>query len=149
MGQADKERELTPTGIKESMLIGGFLHKSGVVFDAIVSSSAHRAMSTTQLVSDIMHSDSDKIMVEETLYDASMRTFFEYITQFDDGLNYVLCVGHNPTISWLSEFLTTAHLTEMVTGGLTIIRFNISSWKEISKGCGEFVNYVYPAMLQS
>ena len=148
-GQSDKERELTPAGMKESMLIGCFLEKSSVVFDAIFSSSANRAKNTTQLVSDVMHSDADKIIVDETLYDASLRTFLEYITHFDDGLNHVLCVGHNPTISWLSDFLTMAHLSEMVPGGLTIIKFNITSWKEVSKGCGEFVNYVYPAMLQS
>jgi len=149
VGQSDKERELTPNGIKESMLIGTFLHRQGVAFDVIFSSSANRATSTTQLVSDSMRADAEKIFIEDGLYDASIRTFYEFITQLDDSYNNVMCVGHNPTISWLSEFLTNAHLAEMVPGGLAIIKFNILSWKEVSKGCGEFINYIYPAMLQS
>jgi phosphohistidine phosphatase len=147
-GQSDKERELTPKGIKESMLTGIYLLKSGVKLDAIISSSAARTRSTTQIVSDAMRADADKIIYEDQLYDASMRTFLEFINSLEDHLNNVMCVGHNPTISYLAEFLTRSHVGEMATGGLAIIKFDLTSWRKVEKGAGELVNYVSPSMLE-
>lgn len=146
-GQHDKDRELTPKGIKESMLIGDFLLKGGYKFDAIVTSTANRAMSTTQIVSDAMRADSDKIVFEDELYEASMRTFLEFINKLEDNLNTVMCVGHNPTISYFSEFLTNATVDDMATGGLVIVKLKVSSWKEVNKGTAELVHYIYPSML--
>jgi phosphohistidine phosphatase len=147
-GQNDKQRELTPKGIKESMLTGTYLLKNGVVFDAIISSSATRTVATTQIVSDAMRSDADKIRYEDELYDASMRTFLDFLTGLEDHLEQVMCVGHNPTISYLAEFLSNSVFGEMATGGLAIIKFDISSWSKVAKGAGELVRYVYPAMLE-
>jgi phosphohistidine phosphatase len=148
MGQNDKQRELTPKGIKESMLTGTYLQKSGVALDAIISSSATRTVATTQIVSDAMRSDSDKIAYEDQLYDASLRTFLDVINSLDDHLEQVMCVGHNPTISYLAEFLSNSAFGEMATGGLAIIKFDIVSWNKVAKGTGELVRYVYPSMLE-
>jgi phosphohistidine phosphatase len=148
LGQSDKERELTPKGIKESMLAGSYLLKSAVKFDVIISSTAARTRSTTQIVSDAMRSDPDKIIYEDQLYDASMRSFLEIINSLDDHFNYVMCVGHNPTISYLAEFLTNAQFGEMATGGLANIKFDITAWNKVTKGIGELVYYISPSMIQ-
>jgi phosphohistidine phosphatase len=148
-GQTDKERELTTNGIREARLIGDFLLKGGYNFDLIVSSTANRASSTIQIVANAMRSGSEKIAFEDNLYEASLRTFMEYINQLDDGKNQVMCVGHNPTISYLSEYITNATISDMAPGGLVIIKLNLPSWKEVTKGCGEFVHYIYPSMLET
>jgi phosphohistidine phosphatase len=59
----------------------------------------------------------------------------------------VLCVAHNPAISYLAESLTKAEIGDMPPCGLAIIKFNINSWKEVSQGSGELENYIYPGML--
>lgn len=144
--QQDKERDLSTTGVKEAMQIGSWLSKETVTFDFIFTSSAVRTTSTTQLIADILKFDPLKIAALDDLYDASVRTFFEFVTNIDNDHGSVMCVGHNPVISYLAEYLTKAEIGSMATGGLVSIKFDTNSWKEISEGSGELVNYVYPSM---
>lgn len=145
--EIDKERDLTARGLRESLLIGTYLFKENTHFDAVHCSVAQRAKATASLIADAMKLKVEKITEQEALYEASTRTFFQFITQLDDEHHRVLCVAHNPAISYLAESLTKSEIGDMSPCGLAIIKFNIQSWKEVSQGNGELDNYVYPGML--
>ena len=146
-GQSDKERELTSRGVREALLIGTYLYKENISFDTVFCSVAVRAKATAGLIADAMKFSIEKIVEQEALYDASTRTFFQFISQLNDHEQTILCVAHNPSISYLAESLTKAEIGDMPPGGLAIIKFNIHSWKEVSQGNGELQNYIYPGML--
>jgi len=146
-GQPDKERELTSRGIREAILVGTYLYKENISFDTVLCSVAERAKSTANLMADAMKLKTENIVVEEALYEASTRTFFQFISQLNDDFQKVLCVGHNPAISYLAESLTKAEIGDMPPCGLAIIKFNIVSWKDVSQGSGELQNYVNPQLL--
>jgi len=143
----DKERELTPRGVREALLIGTYLSKENTSFDTVLCSIATRAKATASLIADAMKFESEKIDEQEALYDSSTRTFFQFISQLNDQHHTVLCIAHNPSISYLAESFTKAEIGDMPPGGLAIIKFNVHSWKEVSQGNGELQNYVYPGML--
>jgi phosphohistidine phosphatase len=145
--EVDKERDLTARGLRESVLIGTYLFKENTQFDAVHCSVAQRAKATASLIADAMKLKVEKITEQEALYEASTRTFFQFITQLDDEHHRVLCVAHNPAISYLAESLTKSEIGDMSPCGLAIIKFNVQSWKEVSQGNGELDNYVYPGML--
>ena len=146
-GQPDKERELTSRGMREAILVGAYLLKENTSFDTVLCSVAERAKATANLMADAMKFDLEKIVMEEALYEASTRTLFEFIAQINDDHQKVLCIAHNPSISYLAESLTKAEIGDMPPCGLVIIKFNVSSWKEVSQGNGELQNYVNPGML--
>jgi phosphohistidine phosphatase len=146
-GEPDKERELTSRGIRETILIGAYLYKENTSFDTVLCSVAERAKATANLMADAMKFEIEKIVLEDALYEASTRTLFEFISQINDDHQNVLCVAHNPAISYLAESLTKAEIGDMPPCGLAIIKFNINSWKEVSQGSGELENYIYPGML--
>lgn len=146
-GQTDKERELTPRGMRQALLIGRYLNRENASFDAVLCSIAERAKTTAILIADAMKFESEKIIEQEALYDASTRTLFEYISQLNDQHHTVLCIAHNPSISYLAESFTKAEIGDMPPCGLAIIKFNIHAWKEVSQGNGELQNYVHPGML--
>lgn len=146
-GQLDKERELTHRGVREALRIGTYLYKENTTFDTILCSIATRAKATASLIADAMKSEREKIVEQEALYEASTRTFFQFISQLNDQHHSVLCVAHNPSISYLAESFTKAEIGDMPPGGLAVIKFNIQAWKEVSQGNGELQNYVYPGML--
>lgn len=148
-GQQDKDRELTQRGVREALLIGSHLYKENVSFDAVYTSSAERARTTAGIVADAMKLDGEKIRVEDSLYDASTRTFFEFLTQLDNDLQHVLCVAHNPVISYLAESLTKEEIGDMEPGGLVSIKFPADQWKLIEPGAGELEGYVRPEMLMN
>lgn len=147
MGQRDIERELTPTGVKQSIIMGTFLFRQNIFPDIILSSTAERAKATAGLIADTVKVTVDKIQLQEDLYDASTRTFFQFLTQLEDEYQNILCVAHNPAISYVAEYLTKAEIGDMSPAGLAIIKFNIQSWKEVGEGNGELINYVNPEML--
>ena len=149
MGQRDLERELTPEGVKQSLVMGTWLFRQNIFPDIILSSTAERAKATAGLVADTLKLDLDKIQLQEDLYDASTRTFFQFLMQLEDQFQHILCVAHNPAISYVAEYLTKAEIGDMPPAGLTVIKFNINSWKEVGEGNGELMNYVHPQMLDN
>jgi len=148
-GQQDKERELTQRGVREALLIGSHLYKENISFHAIYASSAERARTTAGIVADAMKFDTENIRIEDALYEASTRTFFEFITQLDNDLQHVLCVGHNPVITYLAESLTKEVIGDMPPGSIVTIKFAGEQWKDIEPGAGELEGFVRPEMLMA
>jgi len=143
----DKERELTSKGIRDALQIGAYLLQQKYFPDLILSSTAFRAKSTAALLVDALKLMPDKIQLEEELYTASVRTFLELANQIDDTFNTVMCVGHNPVISYLVEYLTKAEIGDVPPAGLVIIQFNVLHWKEISQGTGVVTAFLTPEQL--
>lgn len=147
IGQNDSERELTPTGVKEALLIGSYLLRQKISLDSIMTSTAERARATAGLIGDALKTDLEKIILQESLYEASPRTLMQFVTTLEDSLHHVLCVAHNPAISYLAEYVTKAEIGEMVPAGMAIIQFDLQGWSDVGQGNGELVQYVYPEIL--
>ena len=116
------DRELTPVGTKQTFQLGAYLHREKIQPDVIYCSNAVRARTTAQLISDTIKLDVEKIIPDEELSQASVRTFFEFISQLDDAYTRVMCVGHNPEISYLAEYLTEAAIGVMQPAGMAAIK---------------------------
>lgn len=140
--QTDMDRELTASGMRQALLIATYLKKQKTLPEVIMCSVAERAKETARLIAGALNFDLERIILQEELYDASTRTFFQFIAQLEDNLHHVMCVGHNPAISYLAEYLTKADIGEMVPAGMAIIQFNTNSWQEISEGTGELIHYI-------
>ena len=147
VNQNDFGRELTSTGVKQALLVGNYLLQQQIMPDVIMTSTAERARMTASMIADALKTDIEKISLQEDLYEASTRTFFKFLTQLEDHLHHVLCVAHNPVVTYLAEYLTGAEVGDMVPAGMAMIKFNIQSWKEVSQGNGELENYITPEML--
>lgn len=146
-GQLDKGRELTSEGMRQSLQIGSWLQAENFFCDLFLCSTAIRAKSTAEFVMEALKLPSEKILMEEELYNASIRTLYALITGIDNTINSVMIVGHNPSISYLAEYLTKKEIGDMATAGLAIIHFNHLKWNEVQEGSGELVHYICPEML--
>lgn len=132
-GHTDKDRELTTSGMRQAASVGHFLKNSSTPIDIIISSAALRATTTSQVISEQLNVSSDLIDVSDELYQGSVGTLFEIIRSGDQHQN-VAIVGHNPTLSYFSEFLTGSVLDEMKPGTVLILKLDIGNWKELQKG---------------
>lgn len=144
----DRERELTPHGIAQSHQMGVYLSNNFFTIDVIFSSTATRALQSATVISEVLKLPEQNLHSDDELFDASVRTFLQFISRVDDEYNQVMCVGHNPTISYLAEYLTKEAIGEMKTAGLSIIKFSASSWAHVAEGNGELVRYIDPSMLE-
>jgi phosphohistidine phosphatase len=146
-GQADNERELTLKGMQDATQIGRHLYSEKIIPKFILSSTAIRAKTTAQLVSDVWKYETEKIQLEEELYEASVRTFLQLVKQLDDSIDSIMCVGHNPAISYLAEYLTKAEIGDMSPGSLVIIQFQTKSWNDSNEGTGALTTFITPENL--
>ena len=142
--QDDRARELNAAGIKESRHMGAWFEEERTHFDLIVSSSALRAEQTAHLVAEGMNLEHPRILLDDSLYESSVRQLLGYINSIEDAYDNVLIVGHNPSISYIAEYLTKAEIGDMVPAGVTIIKFDLGSWKMVSENTGTLEKYVMP-----
>lgn len=140
----DRDRELTSKGISQANQIGAFLFANHFHVKNIFTSPALRAHQTAAITAEAMKFNTTEIVIEEELYNATTRVFFEFIGKLDPVLSSVMCVGHNPTITYLAEYFTKESIGDIVPAGLAIIKFDISSWSEVSQANGQLVKYISP-----
>lgn len=143
-GQRDIDRTLTVLGTKQAGRIAAFLSQEKTYPDLIISSTAERAKSTSWLIAEGLGMDRKRIVFEPLLYEASTQTFLQIINSQSDSFTHILYVAHNPTISYLAEYLTKKEIREMVPAALTLIQFDCESWQQVSGGTGEFLKFVQP-----
>jgi phosphohistidine phosphatase len=139
--QDDKARDLTSTGIKQSLHMGAWFREQNFSFDLIISSPAVRAEQTATLAAEGMKIDNPKIIFDDTLYEASVRHLLQCINNIEDANKSVLVVAHNPGISYLAEYLTKADIGDMAAGSVAIIQLDVASWNEVTERSGALVRY--------
>lgn len=140
----DKDRELTSKGQQEALIIGTQLAKQGFNPEYIYTSIANRTKHTATLVSDVLKVDIEHVIEEEELYNSSIRSYLNFINKIDAGIRSVILVGHNPTVSYLAEYLTNAEIGSMSTAGLCLLQITVPSWKEVGKDSATLLDYIYP-----
>lgn len=140
----DKDRELTAKGQQEALIMGTQLAKQGFTPDYIYSSVANRTKHTASLVSDVLKVSSTNVIEEEELYNSSIRSYLSFINQIDASIRTVLLVGHNPTVSYLAEYLSNAEIGSMPTAGLCLLQITASSWGDVGKDSATLLEFIYP-----
>ena len=128
--------------------MGHFLFEQDIRPNKFVSSDAMRAQQTTLNMAEQMKSDTNKIIWEHELYEASVRTFLEVVNSLQVEWKVVIMVGHNPTISYLAEYITGADIGDMSTSSVVQVDFDLESWAEVSEGNGNFVRYLEPDQIE-
>ena len=146
-GQKDSERQLTPIGLQNATRMGINFRNRHIQFDIILTSPADRAFFTASLIAEQLKFETSRIHINDEIYEASVRTLLQVVNNLKDEWNNVLIVGHNPTITYLAEYLTDKAIGNITTCGVVLISFETSSWAEITQNSGELVNYEYPELL--
>ena len=144
-GQKDFERILTPLGQRNASRMGKLLSDYDVNPDLFLSSTAFRAKYTADLIAERIKIASSKIDYLDDLYNASVRSLFNFVCGLDVEYKTVAIVGHNPVLMYLGEYLTKKAIGTLVPCGILQIGFDVDSWSEVSEGNGTLINYYVPA----
>lgn len=147
-GVADHERPLAPRGIREAGLAGDWLRAHAPAIDAVLCSTATRARQTlerTRIEAPVTFAD--------RLYDASPGTVIEEINGVDPGVETLLVVGHEPTMSNLALGLaaidgsnpTAAESisTKFPTSAIALLRTG-GTWEQLALGGAALISFHVP-----
>jgi phosphohistidine phosphatase len=140
----DEERELTATGVADASRMGKHLQSLQVNPDMIVASPAYRTITTAQLLAEQLGYDLSTIKIEPTLYESSMRNLMAVVNGLNEKHEQVMIVSHNPTLTYLAEYITHAEIGTLPTCGSVHIQFENLPWNQVSGNTGKLVWFEYP-----
>jgi len=140
--QQDVDRTLTTEGMQQSTRIGFYFSNEGLLPDIIITSPAIRAQQSSTIIADQLKLNTERVHSNDELYEASVRTFLQVVKLFKEEWERVFAVGHNPTISYLAEYITGAEIGVMSAGSITRIEVPVKNWNEVDKGNCNLIQYI-------
>jgi len=142
--QKDIERVLNERGHRDAPRMGKILADKQLKIDAFISSPADRAKLTARYFVEQFKVAEENIIINENLYEASARVWMNEVNELDNQLNTVVMFGHNPGISYFSEYVTKEELGEIPTCAIVAISFDVEDWKLVTGNAGKLIFYDYP-----
>lgn len=136
----DIERPLNERGINGAIKAARETVAKGFVLDQLFHSSAVRTSMTAEYFAQVNRLDPDRMVSKHEFYQMTVGGLLQAINNFDNRWETVGIIAHNPTISYLVEYLATnAEQFNFGTADIAVIEFEASSWLEIAQLTGELV----------
>ena len=136
---------LASEGIQAATKTGHHFKQEGIQPDIIITSPAVRALATATLIAEQLKYNTDQVHLNDELYEGSVRTLLQVVNRLKDDWNRVFIVTHNPSVSYLAEYITQAEVGSIVPGGYVHIRIPLDEWAKVSDSTGELIEYKDPS----
>lgn len=127
----DYDRPLNERGKKNSSEMGHFLFQESGKPELILASAAKRTMETAVFAAIGLSYPQDKIEFDKELYLADTGDILKSISQISGNINTCVLVGHNPGLTDLVNYFGLK-LDNLPTASVVCLKFDTSTWKEIS-----------------
>lgn len=155
-GQEDHERPLAERGVREAMLMGGYMAKHGVLPQRTLCSTSMRTRQTYEGV-QAAHGRLPPAEYEDAIYMASERQLLQVLAKTPEPVESVMVIGHNPGLHQLCIRLAAhgdaASLRKLAaafpTCTLAVFEFPAGAWRNILTARGTLQSLVIPAELNS
>lgn len=102
---ADFDRPLSLRGLRASKRMGRYIADTGLVPDAVVCSTATRAVQTVLGVAQAARFTLQTVRFEGAIYEASLSTLLDVLGDCDPRATRTMIVGHNPGLEYLLDHL--------------------------------------------
>lgn len=131
---SDHERVITTHGQQQALFMGDLLKEKDIKPDFILCSSAIRARQTMDLLMQSGEINCDT-NISDALYNTTVENTVQIIKQLSDQDKIVMLIGHEPTWSELTHWLTDKPVS-FGTAAIACIKVEIDHWSEILAGKG-------------
>lgn len=102
---ADFDRPLALRGIRASKRMGRYIAETGLMPDAVVCSSATRAIQTVHGVAQAAGFSLEAVRFESAIYDADLPALLDVLGQCGPDARRTMLIGHNPGLELLLDHL--------------------------------------------
>lgn len=140
----DFERKLTPRGKSDAKMMATRLLGKNIQIDLFISSPAKRAKKTAKIFMKEFEADKTRLKLLPSLYEASVKKFYEAIENLDNQEESIALFSHNPGITHFANSLDCTPVYEMHTCSVYAIKVNTQQWKDFHLAEKEFLFYDYP-----
>jgi len=141
---SDFHRPLNNRGIRDTPIMAERLHLRGTLPELILSSTAVRALETTDLLIQTLSSDNIQLLTTDSIYEAPLPALEKAIGMLPDHTSVAMIVGHNPGVSLLGSFLCRQPNLQMPTCAMACFELDIEHWQDVYRDCASMLWYDYP-----
>ena len=141
---SDFERGLNDRGKRDAPFMAGILKEKKINIDLILSSPAVRAFKTAKIFARELEIEEKEIIINENIYEAGRKDLLKVLMETNDSINNLMLFGHNPGLTYLSNYLCDYETDNIPTCGIVCMQLDFDSWKYLgSKSCN-FIFFEYP-----
>ena len=131
VSRPDHQRSLNKRGKQDAPKMGKFLRGQDIDLDAVLCSTATRAVSTAEHFLDAYGFDGEILYIDD-LYASNTETYIATLNRLDNAIDIVMIIGHNPEMDYFLEMSCDAY-EHLSTACVALIRFPVDSWQELSE----------------
>ena len=110
----------------------------------IISSPARRALMTAHAICDALNYSIESIRLEPIIYHGDVSDHMARIKNFEDSLQHIFWIGHNPSITLLARWLTGQSIENIPTCGVFSSQFDVHTWKSVGEKVGKLEYFDFP-----
>lgn len=141
---ADQNRPLNKRGVRSARAVGEFVARYQLTPELVLASPAVRTRTTAELAAEA-GGWSSTIEVVPKLYGAGPGDVLQLVQEVS-GVERLMVVGHEPTMSGVLEYLT-GHRIRVTTGTLAYMRSRYVSWSDLDHGTARLELLIRPRLL--
>ena len=134
----DFDRRLTEKGMNDAVRVAKDMMHHEPRIDKVYHSSSVRTTMTAEVMAGVMKINQELLIPVEELYNASVGKMLEIVNKLDSDAEVVLLVGHNPSISYLAEYLDQSmeQAISFSPANGAGIAFELDTWEAVSQSLG-------------
>ena len=140
---ADFDRPLSLRGLRASKRMGRYLAETGLLPDAVVCSSATRAVQTLHGVARSAGLALEGVRFEGAIYEATLSTLLDVLGACAPDAPRTMIVGHNPGLEYLLDHLAGGVPIPgdgKLLPSAALARFDLpDDWRRLERGQGKLV----------
>ena len=130
----DFQRPLKKRAYKDAeKVVKAFMKNNSASF-VLWTSPAVRALDSARIFQKELDIGEKDFFIKDQLYTFDERTLADIIASCDDSIDHLMIFGHNPAITEVVNSLGNEVFDNIPTTGLSLIRFDANSWKELKDG---------------
>ena len=130
-GVGDHGRPLNERGQKDAPMMGKRLLAGRHVPDAMLSSTAVRAVTTAEAIAGEIGFPLARIEKLSSIYHAGPTQYYQILAALDDSIGSVFIFGHNPSISEFAHLLSGKPVGNLPTCAVYGVEIAVDSWKDL------------------
>lgn len=142
----DFSRTLNERGKNDAPFMANKLKELGCHPDYFISSPAKRTTETSKIIATALNFHFEKIIFDKRIYESSLKQVLQIVNEVPNNFNNIVFVGHNPTLTQLSNYFTNDFIDHIPTCGIVKIELEINNWQHIIQGIGNKNFFIYPKM---
>ena len=141
---ADHDRPLNKRGTRDAPEMARRLAGRTDPPQRIVTSSARRALTTAEVMAEVLALDHHAVDVDPRLYGAGPGMLLEVVHGLDDATARAMIVGHNPGVTDFVNGLAGASIDNVPTCGVAVLQCGAPTWRDVAFGTVTLMTFDFP-----